>query len=83
MCINLFLYSLQYREKEVVRLCMKHFRLLNYQNVFNELKNATQVSLEDPLLSELFDILVLKGDFDASELFIEDAIASRYYSYSL
>lgn len=55
---------------------MKHFRLLNYQNVFNELKSITQVKLEDPLLSELFDILVLKGDFDASELFIEDAITS-------
>ncbi|XP_065207340.1 muskelin-like [Planococcus citri] len=67
-----------YREREVVRLCMKHFRLLNYQNVFNELKNITQVKLEDPLLSELFDTLVLKGDFDASELFIENAITDGY-----
>lgn len=56
---------------------MKHFRLLNYQNMFNELKNITNVKLEDPLLSELFSILVLKGDFDASEFFIENAISSE------
>lgn len=55
---------------------MKHFRLLNYQEVFNELSKVTKVKLEDSLLSELFDILVLRGDFDASELIMENAISS-------
>lgn len=55
---------------------MKHFRLLNYQNVYNELSKITKVKLEDSLLSELFDILVLQGNFDASEVFMENAIKS-------
>ncbi|XKL65489.1 hypothetical protein PGB90_008909 [Kerria lacca] len=67
-----------YREKEVIRLCMKHFRLLNYQNVYNELSKITKVKLEDSLLSELFDILVLQGNFDASEVFMENAIKNGY-----
>ncbi|KAK7582298.1 hypothetical protein V9T40_013743 [Parthenolecanium corni] len=67
-----------YREKEVIRLCLKHFRLLNYRTVFDELVNISQVKLEDPVLSELFELLVSKGDFDASELFIEKAIEDGY-----
>ncbi len=71
----LFLSLFQYRENEVIRLCMKQFRLLNYQNVFNHLLEATKVKLEDSLLSELFDLLVLKGDFHTCESFIENAIS--------
>lgn len=48
--------------------------MLNYRTVFDELVNISQVKLEDPVLSELFELLVSKGDFDASELFIEKAI---------
>ena len=73
---NSIRYIFQYREKEVVRLCLKHFRLLNYQNVFSELAESSNVMLEDTLLSELFNLLVLKGDFDGSESFMEKAISS-------
>lgn len=80
--ILLFFLLLQYREREVIRLCMKHFRLLNYQNVFNELAKVTKVDLEDCLLSELFDILVLRGDFDSAETFMEKAISSTFHYFS-
>ncbi|KAK7873640.1 hypothetical protein R5R35_009328 [Gryllus longicercus] len=69
-----------YREQEVVRLCLKHFRQHNYHSAFESLQRHTQVKLEDPLLSELHEILVTKGDYEGTEHFMEHSVSSGLFS---
>ncbi|KAJ3076625.1 Muskelin 1, intracellular mediator containing kelch motif [Podochytrium sp. JEL0797] len=64
---------LNYRENEVARLCLKHFRQRNYLDAFEALQNRTQLQLEDPLLTELHGALVVNGDFAASEEIMQQA----------
>ncbi|RUS82092.1 hypothetical protein EGW08_010137 [Elysia chlorotica] len=59
-----------YREKEAVRLCLKHFRQRGYTDAFRELSAKTSITLEHPLLTQLHTILVINGDFKACEDFI-------------
>ncbi|KAK2582051.1 hypothetical protein KPH14_002756 [Odynerus spinipes] len=63
-----------YRQKEVIRLCMKHFRRLEQPEVVETLQRVTGVTLEDPRLSMLYDLLVTKGDHLQAEGFISNAI---------
>ncbi|XP_001607967.2 muskelin [Nasonia vitripennis] len=63
-----------YRQKEVVRLCMKHFRKYQQQDVVEILEKVTGVSLEDSQLSALYDLLVVKGDHAQAERFISNAV---------
>jgi len=56
-----------YRENEVVRLCLKHFRQRCYLDTFNSLQNLTNIKLEDQLLTDLHTNLVFNGDFDTTE----------------
>ncbi|XP_069681633.1 muskelin [Periplaneta americana] len=69
-----------YREREVVRLCLKHFRQHNYQEAFESLQRHTQVQLEDPVLSKLHDILVTHGDYEGTESFMENSVTSGLFS---
>ncbi|KAJ3193739.1 Muskelin 1, intracellular mediator containing kelch motif [Entophlyctis luteolus] len=68
-----------YRENEVVRLCLKHFRQRNYLDAFECLQNRTQLELEDPLLTSLHQSLVITGDFEASEKIIETAYSRNLF----
>lgn len=68
----------QYREREIVRLCLKHFRKMNYHEAFDALQRHTKVQLEDPLLSKLHEILVDRGDYDGAEHFLEHSVSSKY-----
>lgn len=70
---NLVLF-LQYREQEAIRLCLKHFRQHNYTEAFESLQKKTRIALEHPMLTHLHDRLVLQGDFDACEEFIDKAV---------
>ncbi|XP_058797930.1 muskelin [Phymastichus coffea] len=63
-----------YQQKEIVRLCMKHFRKYQQQEIFETLQKYTGVQLENPILSELYDVLVVKGDYVQAEKFITDAV---------
>ncbi|KAL2740581.1 muskelin [Vespula squamosa] len=63
-----------YRQKEVIRLCMKHFRRLEQPEVVETLQRVTGVTLEDPRLSMLYDLLVTKGDHLQAEGFISNAV---------
>ncbi|ORY63700.1 hypothetical protein LY90DRAFT_230776 [Neocallimastix californiae] len=56
-----------YRENEVIRLCLKHFRQRCYLDTFNSLQNLTNIKLEDQLLTDLHTNLVFNGDFDTTE----------------
>lgn len=62
-----------YREKEAIRLCLKHFRQQNYGEAFSSLQKRTRVQLEAPLLTELFSALVERGDFPATEEAVQRA----------
>ncbi|XP_049964033.1 muskelin isoform X1 [Schistocerca serialis cubense] len=64
-----------YKEREVVRLCLKHFRQHNYNEAFEALQRHTEIQLEDPLLSKLHEILVNKGDYEGTEDFMEHSVS--------
>ena len=57
---------------------MKHFRRFEQQEVVKTLRQVTGVALEDPRLSVLYELLVLKGDHFQAEEFITDAVNSEY-----
>ncbi|RWS09436.1 muskelin-like protein [Dinothrombium tinctorium] len=61
-----------YREREAIRLCLKHFRQHNYTEVFESLQKRTRVQLEDELLTKLHELLVVRGDFKATEELLEE-----------
>ena len=65
---------MQYREREAIRLCLKHFRQKNYTEVFESLQKKTRIQLEDPLLTELHRALVIHGDYAESEQIIKRSI---------
>ncbi|XP_043224158.1 muskelin-like [Amphibalanus amphitrite] len=69
-----------YREKEAIRLCLKHFRQHNYGEAFSSLQKRTRVQLEAPLLTELFESLVERGDFAATEEAVQRAQESGLFS---
>ncbi|CAG2064170.1 unnamed protein product, partial [Timema podura] len=73
-CIEWF-YS--YREREAVRLCLKLIRQLDYQEAFDALQSRSNVLLEDPLLSKLHDLLVKRGNYEETELFMEQCATSK------
>nr|XP_002130194.1 muskelin-like [Ciona intestinalis] len=70
----------KYREREVVRLCLKHFRQHNYMGAFESLQKKTKILLEDPLLSNLHQVLVCGSDFESTESVIENAIKDGMFS---
>lgn len=70
--------SIQLREVELVRLCLKHFRQQGYDAAFKALQEQTNVSLEDPKMSELHTALVVQGDFQKAENFIEKAVNGMF-----
>lgn len=69
----------QLREVELVRLCLKHFRQQGYDSAFKALQEQTNVILEDPMMSELHAALVVQGDFQKAENFIEKAVNGNFF----
>eukprot|EP00094_Tigriopus_californicus_P011783 TCALIF_11381-PA protein Name:"Similar to Mkln1 Muskelin (Rattus norvegicus)" AED:0.13 eAED:0.17 QI:0/0/0/0.75/0.72/0.66/12/0/820 len=67
----------EFREREAVRLCMKHFRERNFTEVFESLEKKTKIQLEHPLLSAIHKCLVIKGDFEETETMIGQAASTR------
>lgn len=56
-CILLF-PPMQYREREAMRLCLKHLRQFDYSEAFELLQKKSKVQLEHPLLTQLHSLLV-------------------------
>ncbi|RCH82565.1 Muskelin 1, intracellular mediator containing kelch motif [Rhizopus stolonifer] len=52
---------------EAIRLCLKYFRQKNMLDVYSVLQQKVKLDLEHPLVSELHDTLVSKGDFKSAE----------------
>ena len=57
---------------------MKHFRRLEQAAIVETLERVTGVTLEDPRLSGLYELLVNKGDYIQVENFITNAISSKF-----
>jgi len=76
------LWLASHREREVVRLCLKHFRKQNYHVAFEALQSQTRVCLEHPLLSRLYQLLVHNADFEGAEKAVtDDSEAGLFESY--
>ncbi|KAG0236670.1 Muskelin 1, intracellular mediator containing kelch motif [Actinomortierella wolfii] len=74
---------INFRETESVRLCLKHFRQRKLIEAFRELQQRTQILLEDPILTELYHELVVKGNFKrAEEIMLEAANRNMFEEYS-
>eukprot|EP01135_Chromosphaera_perkinsii_P004865 Nk52_evm11s301 gene=Nk52_evmTU11s301 len=68
-----------FREKEAVRLCLKHFRQRNYLDTFDSLQKRTKICLENPILTDLHTKLVLSGDFEACEDIMKSAAGDSLF----
>lgn len=64
---------LQYRQKEALRLCLKHLRQFDYQEAYQALSKQAHLDLEDPLLTDLHMALVEKGDHAQAEKLLAKA----------
>ncbi|XP_028414469.1 muskelin-like [Dendronephthya gigantea] len=69
-----------YREREAIRLCLKHLRQRNCTEAFDSLKKKTKVDLEHPILTDLHEQLVVNSNFDMSEKIIEKAAHDGLFS---
>lgn len=48
----------QYREREALRLCLKHLRQNNFTDAFEAVQKRSKIDLEHPLLTQLHRHLV-------------------------
>ena len=55
---HIFYVYFQYREREAIRLCLKHFRQRCYTEAFTALSEKTNITLEHPIVTELHKLLV-------------------------
>ncbi|XP_035224067.1 muskelin-like isoform X2 [Stegodyphus dumicola] len=79
-CVSWFSY---YREREAIRLCLKHFRQHNYTEAFESLQKRTRVQLEDALLTKLHQCLVIDGDYISAEKLLIVAAEEGYLDHYL
>ncbi|KAG2204661.1 hypothetical protein INT47_011956 [Mucor saturninus] len=64
---------IQHKERETIRMCLKHFRQKNMMDVYETLKSKTGIEIEHPMVEKLHKSLVINGDFDQAEQVILDA----------
>ncbi|XP_012935580.1 muskelin isoform X1 [Aplysia californica] len=62
-----------YREREAIRLCLKHFRQRCYTDAYEALSKKTNITLEHPIVTQLHTLLVVNADFKACEELITQA----------
>ncbi|KAJ1663246.1 hypothetical protein EV178_005187 [Coemansia sp. RSA 1646] len=63
----------RFKEREVIRSCLKFFRDKNYTSAFNALAAQSSVLLESPLLTEIQKALVEEGNYDFTERLLRQA----------
>lgn len=66
------------REKQAIRLILKHLRDKGYTKAFKELEREAKINLEDNQITELFQCLVEEGNFVKAEAIMEQFIESEY-----
>lgn len=65
------------REKQAIRLILKHLRDKGYMRSFKELEREAKINLEDNQITELFQCLVEEGNFERAEAIMEEFIESK------
>jgi len=70
-----------YREREAIRLCLKHFRQHHYTEAYDALQKKSKISLEHPSLTQLHTKLVIDGDFDKCEELVENACSVGLFNH--
>lgn len=73
VCSTLQNYNEQ-KEKTTIRLILKHLRNKGYFEAFKALSHETNIQLEDPEITELYQCLVDVGDFARVEQIMEKLI---------
>lgn len=67
------------REKQAIRLVLKHLRDKGYMDAFKTLENEANTHLEDNQITELYQCLVEAGSFEKSEEIMAKFIECKYY----
>ncbi|KAJ3206086.1 Muskelin 1, intracellular mediator containing kelch motif, partial [Clydaea vesicula] len=70
---------IDYKESEVIRLCLKHFRQRNLLEAFTTLNRNANIPLEDPILTDLHQHLAMNGDFSSSENILVQACSNGLF----
>lgn len=70
---------MQFREREAVRLCLKHLRQYDYSEAFVALQKKSKIALEDPILTLLHHELVTAGRFEAAESILCRAMEEGFF----
>lgn len=58
-------------------MCLKHFRQNHYNLAANALLNNSNITLEHPFLSHLYDTVVTKGNYEMAETLMDQAIHGK------
>ncbi|KZT10880.1 uncharacterized protein LAESUDRAFT_643350 [Laetiporus sulphureus 93-53] len=66
----------EYREASMLRHVLKHLRQRRFLTPFHDILDRSSVQLEHPLISTLYDSLVLNGDWSATERIVHSLSSS-------
>jgi hypothetical protein len=65
------------REKQAIRLILKHLRDKGFMTAFKSLEMEAKISLEDNQITELFQSLVEQGNFEKAEDIMQNFVESE------
>ncbi|CCM02310.1 uncharacterized protein FIBRA_04401 [Fibroporia radiculosa] len=76
------LLDFKYREVTVLRFVLKHLRQRRFLTPFNDVLSRSDLELEHPLVTQLYDSIVIKGDWSrAEEALLPAASSGLFDSY--
>jgi muskelin len=67
-----------YKDREACRLCLKYLRQHQLLDIYEKLREDKQCVSEDPILSQLYQTLVLDANFEESERLIAYSVDSGF-----
>lgn len=72
----------QFREKRVMQHILKHLRQRRLLTPYNSILSQSSVQLEHPLVTQLYESIVLTGDWDRAEKLLRDiSVAGLFDQY--
>lgn len=60
-------------------MCSKHFRQNHYELAANALLNNSNITLEHPFLSQIYNTVVTNGNYEMAEILMDQAINSKAF----
>lgn len=58
-------------------MCLKHFRQNHYDLAANVLLQNSNITLEHPFLTQLYDTIVINGNYEIAEILMDQAINGK------